>query len=52
MMDKTPEEIRARLAAANIAWFQRELDAEMDPTRYNILVALLAHEYERFEKCR
>jgi len=52
MADKTstPAEIRAWIAASNIARFQRELDSETDGLRYKILAMLLADEYEKFEK--
>jgi len=46
----TPAEIRAWIAASNIARFQRELDSETDGLRYKILTVLLANEYEKFEK--
>jgi hypothetical protein len=48
--NSTPAEVQAWIAASNIARFQRELDSETDMFRYNILVALLAREYEIFEK--
>jgi hypothetical protein len=49
-MDKTstPAEIRAWIAASNIARFQTELDSETDVFRYNILVALLEMEFSKF----
>jgi hypothetical protein len=46
----TPAEIRAWIAASNIARFQKELESETDEFRYKILAALLAYEYEKFEK--
>ena len=50
-MDKTstPAEVRAWIAASNIARFQTELDSETDVFRYNILVALLEIEFSKFQ---
>jgi|HubBroStandDraft_4_1064222.scaffolds.fasta_scaffold869928_1 hypothetical protein len=45
----TPAEIRAWIAASNIAWFQKELDSETDVFRYNILVALPEMEFAKFQ---
>ena len=44
----TPAEIRAWIAASNIARFQTELDSETDVFRYNILLALLEMEFSKF----
>jgi hypothetical protein len=40
-------EIRARIAANNMAWFQREIDSEVDENRQEILARLLAIELAR-----
>jgi hypothetical protein len=48
MVDKTPTEIRAWVAAANITWFRKELDSETDYFRHNVLLALLENEFEKF----
>ena len=50
MSEKSPAEIRAWIAASNIARFQNELESETDEFRHNILMALLATEREKFEK--
>jgi hypothetical protein len=50
MAEKSPAEIRAWIAASNIARFQRELESETDEFRYNILATLIATEYEKFAK--
>ena len=50
MSEKFPPEIRAWIAAGNIARFQNELESETDEFRHNILIALLAIEREKFEK--
>ena len=44
----TPAEVRAWIAASNIARFQTELDSETDVFRCNILVALLEMEFSKF----
>jgi hypothetical protein len=46
----TPAEIRAWVAAGNIARFQKEMDSETDEFRFKILAVLLAIECEKFEK--
>jgi hypothetical protein len=50
MSEKSPAEIRAWIAASNIARFQNELESETEEFRHNILIALLAIEREKFEK--
>jgi len=50
MAEKSPAEVRAWIAVSNIARFQRDLEAETDEGRYNILAGLLAKEYEKFER--
>jgi hypothetical protein len=50
MSEKSPAEIRAWIAASNIARFRTELEAETNEFRHNILIALLAIEREKFEK--
>ena len=47
MASKSLTEIRARVAANNIAWFQSEIDSEVDENRHEILARLLAIELRR-----
>jgi hypothetical protein len=47
MVRESVTEIRARVAANNIAWLQRELDAEVDKVRHDILTGLLVVEFRR-----
>jgi hypothetical protein len=50
MAQKSLAEIRAWIAASSMVRFQKELDAETEETRYDILAGLLADEYEKFVK--
>jgi hypothetical protein len=47
MANKSLAEIRALVAANNLAWFQTELDSETDETRHEVLTRLLAIERRR-----
>ena len=47
MVRESVTEIRARVAANNIAWLQRELDAEADKARHDVLTRLLVIELRR-----
>ena len=47
MASKSLTEIRARVAANNIAWFQSEIDSEVDENRHEILARLLAIELRK-----
>jgi hypothetical protein len=50
MGDKSLTDIRASVAANNLAWLQRELDTEVDDVRHQTLERLLAIELRRLEK--
>jgi hypothetical protein len=47
MTDKSLAEIRALVAANNLAWLQIELDSETDETRHEVLTRLLTIERRR-----